>query len=197
MRNPNGNSQRPVQPVIGRLPPVALVHLPDLGRDHEGAHRADHDPDDEAEDATETVAGVLLHLLLCLVHPVQAVDPERDDEEQDPEADAAGLSEWTGVSLEVCSWLAILPVRSDGATLRAVSASIVPIEERWPRPSVDGGGQRHAGQLLRRRSFRRARRCRRARATPRRGRRRHRRHRRRIDPPRRRRRLGRGRARPR
>jgi hypothetical protein len=70
-----------------------LVHLPDFRRNHEGADRADQDPDDEAQDAAEAVAGVLLHLFLGLVDPVPGVEAERDDEQQDPEADPAGPAE--------------------------------------------------------------------------------------------------------
>ncbi len=51
----------------------------------------EQDPDDEADDPTEAVAGVLLQFLLGLVRPVHPVDAERDDEQEDAEADPAGL----------------------------------------------------------------------------------------------------------
>src|SRR3990170_8408096 len=76
------------------------VHVPELGGDDERAHRVDQDPDDEAEDAPESVAGVLLHLLLGLLGPLPPVDAEGDDEEQDAEADPAGLAQ----RARACRW---------------------------------------------------------------------------------------------
>jgi len=46
-------------------------------------HRRDDDVDHEAEHAADPVAGVALDLLLRLVDPVDAVDPEREDEPED------------------------------------------------------------------------------------------------------------------
>src|SRR5262249_53009118 len=67
---------------------VLRIHLPDIRRDHEG----DDDADDEADDSAKALARVLLHLLERLVGPVEEINPQRDDRDQDHEQDPAPLS---------------------------------------------------------------------------------------------------------
>jgi hypothetical protein len=56
------------------------------------------DPDHEAQDSSEAFAGVLPHLLLGLEDPVPAVEAERDDKHENPEADSAWTAERTRVT---------------------------------------------------------------------------------------------------
>ena len=86
-----------------------LVHVPDLGGNHKERHRRDEDVDDQAEDPADAVVGVALDLLLSLVDPVDAVDPEREDHPQDRESDGAGLAYgpsrargWGGGACDFC-----------------------------------------------------------------------------------------------
>src|SRR5919198_3820049 len=86
----------------GRLLPASLVHVPDLGRDHEAVDRRQKNLDDERDHTPDAVAGVLPHLVARLVGPVPAVEVERDDVHHDSEADAARLTDWARLALHPC-----------------------------------------------------------------------------------------------
>src|SRR4051794_39379616 len=72
------------------LPSTArLLHGANLRGGEEGHHEADEDGEEQRDDAAEAATGVPLHVLVDLVVPVQAVEPERDDEQQDARAGRA------------------------------------------------------------------------------------------------------------
>ena len=75
---------------------------------------------------------MVLDLVLGLEHPVQRVDPQRDDRHEDREPDASRLAERAGVRCG-CVHGQHLAFVSDGARLTRMT-----FEERWPRPAVMG-----------------------------------------------------------
>src|SRR5262249_16435220 len=81
-----------------RAASVAPVHLPDLRRHHEEVHRVDHERDNEAYHAPDALPRVLLHLLEDLVHPVQVIDAEGHDRDEDHEQHSTRLADRTLIS---------------------------------------------------------------------------------------------------
>src|SRR5215203_4354444 len=88
---------QPGPPVHGAHLAISLVHLPNLGRDHERSDESDDERDDEAENSADALAAVLLDLLLAFVDPDEVVDAERDDREEDHGQRAALLPQRAGV----------------------------------------------------------------------------------------------------
>src|SRR6266550_5550232 len=84
----DGSDERQEDPQAGDsadrlLGSRCLVHVPDLGRHDERVHDADEDGEDQPDDAADAFAGVIVQLLERLVLPVQAIDAERDDRQED------------------------------------------------------------------------------------------------------------------
>ena len=77
--------------------------MPDLAPGEERDRDSDDDRDQQRDPAADSALRVLLELVEGHERPVQAVDPERDDENQDSEADPARLPKRSVVAHSISS----------------------------------------------------------------------------------------------
>src|SRR4249919_2159834 len=112
------------------LTAIRGVHLAHFAPREERDRDSDDDRDQQRDPAADSALRVLLELVEGHERPVQAVDPERDDENQDSEADPAWLPKRSVVAHSVSS--RVDDRRTQPRTVRAVNLAVAAETVRVP-----------------------------------------------------------------